>query len=68
MEEQLELIDRLQQLGVAYHFKDNIKDCLTRLHASLEDVISLKFNDNLHAAALLFRLLRENGFSISEGA
>lgn len=66
VEEQLELIDRLQQLGVAYHFKDNIKDCLTRLHASLEDVISLKFNDNLHAAALLFRLLRENGFSISE--
>ncbi|XP_074590127.1 monoterpene synthase 8, chloroplastic-like [Curcuma longa] len=65
VEEQLELIDHLQQLGVAYHFKDGIKDCLTRLHASIED-LSLKFNDNLHATALLFRLLRENGFSISE--
>ncbi|XP_042471971.1 terpene synthase 10-like isoform X1 [Zingiber officinale] len=65
VEEQLQLIDQLQQLGVAYHFKDDIKDSLSSLHASLED-ISLKFKDNLHASAVLFRLLRENGFSVSE--
>ncbi|XP_074560496.1 monoterpene synthase 8, chloroplastic-like [Curcuma longa] len=65
VEEQLQLIDQLQQLGVAYHFKDEIKDSLSSLHASLDD-ISLKFNDNLHASAVLFRLLRENGFSVSE--
>ncbi|XP_074590689.1 monoterpene synthase 8, chloroplastic-like [Curcuma longa] len=65
VEEQLRLIDHLQQLGVAYHFKDDIKDSLRNLHSSLEE-ISLTFKDNLHASALLFRLLRENGFSISE--
>lgn len=67
VEEQLQLIDRLQQLGVAYHFKDEIKDALRGFHASFEDV-SLQLRDNLHASALLFRLLRENGFSVSEGA
>lgn len=66
VEEQLQLIDQLQQLGVAYRFKDDIKDSLSSLHASLED-IRLKFKDNLHASAVLFRLLRENGFSVSEG-
>ncbi|XP_074565101.1 monoterpene synthase 8, chloroplastic-like [Curcuma longa] len=65
VEEQLRLIDHLQQLGVAYHFKDDIKGSLRNLHSSLEE-ISLTFKDNLHASALLFRLLRENGFSISE--
>nr|AWW87312.1 pinene synthase [Wurfbainia villosa] len=65
VEEQLQLIDHLQQLGVAYHFKDEIKDTLRGFHASFEDV-SLQLRDNLHASALLFRLLRENGFSVSE--
>ncbi|XP_042463214.1 terpene synthase 10-like isoform X1 [Zingiber officinale] len=65
VEEQLRLIDHLQQLGVAYHFKDDIKDSLRNLHSSLEE-ISSTFKDDLHASALLFRLLRENGFSISE--
>ncbi|XP_042458298.1 terpene synthase 10-like isoform X2 [Zingiber officinale] len=65
VEEQLRLIDHLQQLGVAYHFKDDIKGCLRNLHSSLEE-ISSAFKDDLHASALLFRLLRENGFSISE--
>lgn len=66
VEEQLRLIDHLQQLGVAYHFKDDIKGSLRNLQASLEE-ISLTFKDNLRATALLFRLLRENGFSVSEG-
>ncbi|XP_074566862.1 monoterpene synthase 7, chloroplastic-like [Curcuma longa] len=65
VEVQLQLIDHLQQLGVAYHFKDEIKDTLRGFHASFED-ISLQLKDNLHGSALLFRLLRENGFSVSE--
>ncbi|XP_042445966.1 terpene synthase 10-like [Zingiber officinale] len=65
LEEQLQLIDHLQQLGVAYHFKDEIKDTLRGFHASFEDIGS-QLEDNLHASALLFRLLRENGFSVSE--
>ncbi|XP_042377329.1 (+)-epi-alpha-bisabolol synthase-like [Zingiber officinale] len=63
--EQLQLIDHLQQLGVAYHFKDEIADVLSRLHASL-DHVSSQLKDDLHATALLFRLLRANGFSVSQ--
>ncbi|KAG6495325.1 hypothetical protein ZIOFF_043119 [Zingiber officinale] len=63
--EQLQLIDQLQQLGVAYHFKDEIADVLSRLHASL-DHVSSQLKDDLHATALLFRLLRANGFSVSQ--
>ncbi|URE18241.1 Myrcene synthase, chloroplastic [Musa troglodytarum] len=37
LEDQLQLIDHLQQLGVAYHFKEDIKDALGRIHGSLED-------------------------------
>ncbi|THU59403.1 hypothetical protein C4D60_Mb07t01800 [Musa balbisiana] len=65
LEDQLQLIDHLQQLGVAYHFKDDIKDALGSIHGSLEDT-SMLLKDNLHATALLFRLLRENGFDVSE--
>ncbi|KAG6471149.1 hypothetical protein ZIOFF_072250 [Zingiber officinale] len=65
LEEQLQLIDHLQQLGVAYHFKDEIKDTLRVFYASFEDIGS-QLKDNLHASSLLFRLLRENGFSVSE--
>lgn len=67
LEDQLQLIDHLQQLGVAYHFKDDIKDALGSIHGSLEDT-SMLLKDNLHATALLFRLLRENGFDVSEGS
>ncbi|XP_042388802.1 terpene synthase 10-like [Zingiber officinale] len=63
--EQLQLIDHLQQLGVAYHFKDEIADVLSCLHASL-DHVSWQLKDDLHATALLFRLLRANGFSVSQ--
>ncbi|XP_042450148.1 terpene synthase 10-like [Zingiber officinale] len=63
--EQLQLIDHLQQLGVAYHFKDEIVEVLSRLHASL-DHVSSQLKDDLHATALLFRFLRANGFSVSQ--
>ncbi|XP_074560815.1 monoterpene synthase 7, chloroplastic-like [Curcuma longa] len=63
--EQLQLIDHLQQLGVAYHFKDEIAEVLSRLHASL-DHVRWELKDDLHATALLFRLLRAKGFSVSQ--
>ena len=66
MEEQLQLIDHLQQLGVAYHFKEDIKDALWTIYGSMEDV-NMLLKDNLHATALMFRLLREHGFAVSEG-
>ncbi|CAD5173344.1 unnamed protein product [Musa acuminata subsp. malaccensis] len=66
IEEQLQLIDHLQQLGVAYHFKEDIKDALGTIYGSVEKV-NMLLKDNLHATALMFRLLREHGFAVSEG-
>ncbi|CAL9050391.1 unnamed protein product [Musa banksii] len=66
IEDQLQLIDHLQQLGVAYHFKEDIKDALWTIYGSMEEV-SMLLKDNLHATALMFRLLREHGFAVSEG-
>lgn len=62
--DQIELIDALQQLGVAYHFQEEIKNILTTIFLSLDDISSMIQND-LHATSLLFRLLRENGFHVS---
>ncbi|KAJ8460709.1 hypothetical protein OPV22_033635 [Ensete ventricosum] len=65
LEDKLQFIDHLQQLGVAYHFKDDIDDVLRCLYGSLEDINKfLKYD--LHVTALVFRLLRENGFDVSE--
>ncbi|CAL9161034.1 unnamed protein product [Musa hybrid cultivar] len=66
IEDQLQLIDHLQQLGVSYHFKEDIKDALWTIYRSMEEVNTL-LKDNLHATALMFRLLREHGFAVSEG-
>ncbi|XP_065002076.1 monoterpene synthase 7, chloroplastic-like [Musa acuminata AAA Group] len=66
IEEQLQLIDHLRQLGVAYHFKEDIKDALGTIYGSVEKV-NMLLKDNLHATALMFRLLREHGFAVSEG-
>ncbi|URD95736.1 Myrcene synthase, chloroplastic [Musa troglodytarum] len=66
IEDQLQLIDHLQQLGVAYHFKEDIKDALGTIYGSMEQV-NMLLKDNLHATALMFRLLREHGFAVSEG-
>uniref|UniRef100_A0A8N4EVA7 (-)-alpha-terpineol synthase-like n=1 Tax=Elaeis guineensis var. tenera TaxID=51953 RepID=A0A8N4EVA7_ELAGV len=62
---QLELIDALQQLGIEYHFNKEIKDILATTFASLEK-ISMMLSKNLYATALLFRILREHGFYVSQ--
>ncbi|XP_065873515.1 terpene synthase 10-like [Euphorbia lathyris] len=62
--DQLELIDLLQRLGLAYHFHDQI-------HGILMSIFSKKHSDksvkkDLHSTALEFRLLRQHGFNISQ--
>ncbi|XP_065036565.1 monoterpene synthase 7, chloroplastic-like [Musa acuminata AAA Group] len=52
--------------GPAYHFKEDIKDALWTIYRSTEEV-NMLLKDNLHATALMFRLLREHGFDVSEG-
>ena len=66
--EQLELIDDLQKLGISHHFELEIKDILTDLHHKNEKHLwDCDKEEDLHATALEFRLLRQHGFKISEG-
>ncbi|GAY63370.1 hypothetical protein CUMW_224980 [Citrus unshiu] len=53
---QLELIDNLHRLGVSYHFEDEIKRTLDRIH-------NKNTNKSLYARALKFRILRQYGYN-----
>ncbi|XP_072992139.1 terpene synthase 10-like [Typha latifolia] len=63
--DKLELVDTLRQLGVGYHFKDEIKDAMSTIFTSVDD-ICMHMKDDIYVTALLFRLLREHGFSVSQ--
>ncbi|KAF8028583.1 hypothetical protein BT93_E1270 [Corymbia citriodora subsp. variegata] len=63
--EKLNLIDQIQRLGIAYHFKLEIEEQLEQIHRGY---VGYHYNDNdneLHTVALLFRLLRQQGHHIS---
>ncbi|KAK2639398.1 hypothetical protein Ddye_027193 [Dipteronia dyeriana] len=55
----LRLIDAIQRLGVAYHFEREIGDALEAIYNGYDDD-----DNNLHTAALRFRLLRQQGYSV----
>ncbi|KAH7666201.1 (-)-alpha-terpineol synthase protein [Dioscorea alata] len=63
---QLKLIDTIRQLGVAYHFEREIKDAIGTIYILMDKNIDI-LKDDLFATSLLFRLLREHGFKISQG-
>ncbi|XP_040988566.1 (-)-germacrene D synthase-like [Juglans microcarpa x Juglans regia] len=59
---QLNIIDVLQRLGVAYHFERDIEEALERIYASS----GASDDDNdLYNVSLHFRLLRQQGFRVS---
>lgn len=59
--QEMELIDALQRLGVAYHFEKEIDEILNQIYnANIE-------SEDLHAVALCFRLLRQHGYNIPTG-
>ncbi|KAI9187184.1 hypothetical protein LWI28_025226 [Acer negundo] len=57
--EKLRLIDAVQRLGVAYHFEREIGDALDKIYNGCDDD-----DNNLHTAALRFRLLRQQGYNV----
>ncbi|KAF8408837.1 hypothetical protein HHK36_004906 [Tetracentron sinense] len=59
---EINLIDTLQRLGIAYHFQEEIGEALERIY----DVqIDANGDDNLYTVALRFRLLRQQGYNVS---
>ncbi|KAK4255900.1 hypothetical protein QN277_008835 [Acacia crassicarpa] len=60
--DQLEFIDTLQRLGLNYHFKKEINKILGNIYNNVEN---FKSEQDLHATALEFRLLRQHGYDIS---
>ena len=59
--EQLELIDTIERLGVAYHLEKEIDGTLQQLHAIPHD------QEDLYHVSLRFRILRQHGFQASSG-
>ncbi|XP_058092421.1 probable terpene synthase 2 isoform X1 [Magnolia sinica] len=59
--QELQLIDTLQRLGVAYHFEKEIDEALHWIYG----VYATVDFDDLHPVALRFRLLRQEGYNVS---
>lgn len=63
----LELIDDIQRLGLGYHFEDDITLVLHRYSSLLKNGNNIHKFTTLHSSALIFRLLRQHGFVVSQG-
>ncbi|KAJ0974932.1 hypothetical protein J5N97_016897 [Dioscorea zingiberensis] len=59
--EEMELIDALQRLGVAYHFEEEINEALSLINSTAP---LHSDNDHLHNIALRFRLLRQHHYHV----
>ncbi|KAF7822841.1 putative terpene synthase 2 [Senna tora] len=61
--EKLELIDKIQRLGVSYHFESEIEEILEDIHTKHNNP-SFDAKD-VHTISLCFRLLRQQGYNAS---
>jgi (-)-germacrene D synthase len=59
------LIDSICRLGVSYHFENEIEDVLQDIHKCYVENGEIILDDNLCSLALLFRVLRQQGFHVS---
>ncbi|KAH0656166.1 hypothetical protein KY285_031048 [Solanum tuberosum] len=66
--QKLELINTIQLLGVAYHFEHYIEQSLSEIFNDYEEWIGEFGESDLHAVALSFRLLRQQGYYVSSDA
>ncbi|KDO36287.1 hypothetical protein CISIN_1g042821mg, partial [Citrus sinensis] len=62
--DQLEQIDNLQRLGLAYHFQTEIRNILHGIYNNNKD--DNWRNKNVYAASVEFRLLRQHGYNVSQ--
>uniref|UniRef100_M1BR25 Sesquiterpene synthase 2 n=2 Tax=Solanum tuberosum TaxID=4113 RepID=M1BR25_SOLTU len=64
--QKLVLIDTIQQLGVAYHFHNEIKTSIQNIFdTTISQLHSENIDGNLYVVSLRFRLLRQQGHHIS---
>jgi len=64
----LHLIDQIQRLGIDYHFEHEVDEQLEQIHKSYSQLHLEDFKvDDLHMVALIFRLLRQQGYNVSSG-
>ncbi|CAJ1978688.1 unnamed protein product [Sphenostylis stenocarpa] len=62
----LNFINSVQRLGVSYHFEREIDEALHQIYGiATKDNNIVSHDDDLHHLALLFRLLRQQGYRIS---
>uniref|UniRef100_A0A1S3Y524 (-)-germacrene D synthase-like n=1 Tax=Nicotiana tabacum TaxID=4097 RepID=A0A1S3Y524_TOBAC len=62
--EKVELIDKIQRLGVSYHFEEEIEASVQRMYEAYRECNN-KYGDDLYLVALVFRLLRQQGHFVS---
>ncbi|KAK7405095.1 hypothetical protein VNO78_06288 [Psophocarpus tetragonolobus] len=61
-----QFIDSIQRLGISYHFEQEIEGALHQMYnISTKYSTIITCNGDLHQIALLFRLLRQQGYQIS---
>ncbi|CAN4094297.1 unnamed protein product [Withania somnifera] len=63
--QKLDLINTIQRLGVAYQFESEIEESLSCMYTHYEEWIGGLDGNDLHAIALCFRLLRQQGYHVS---
>ncbi|THG00889.1 hypothetical protein TEA_026258 [Camellia sinensis var. sinensis] len=63
--QKLNFIDAIQRLGVSYHFESEMETALQHIYETDYDHHDDKANDDLYTVALMFRLLRQQGYPIS---
>ncbi|XP_009757762.1 sesquiterpene synthase 15b-like isoform X2 [Nicotiana tabacum] len=61
----LDLINAIQCLGVAYHFEHEIEESLAFIYSCYDQLNGEADETDLHTVALRFRLLRQHGYYVS---
>ncbi|CAI0375606.1 unnamed protein product [Linum tenue] len=67
--DKLRVIDAIQRLGIGYHFETEIEEALEKVHELGEDSTFINIDEegtDLYHKALRFRLLRQQGFRVSQ--
>jgi (-)-germacrene D synthase len=61
------LIDSIQRLGLYHHFEHEIGELLQQIHNNYVENGTITLNEDLYSIALVFRLLRQQGYHILPG-